>query len=335
LLKNKPLKELIANFSQHLEEALKTIHSTKIKSSDRAVHNVLITGLGGSGIGGSVVAELVGAHSPVPITVNKNYDIPAFVNEFTLVIACSYSGNTEETLSAVAQAQAKGAMFACISSGGKLKEIAEKKSYNLLSMEGGNPPRSMFAYSIAFLLRYMEAYGLSTYNVIEELKASIQLLNTSETETLKEAEAFAENIKNTIPQVLANNGSLAVAARFRQQLNENSKMLSWEAEVPEMNHNELVGWEGGDNRFSAVFIRNSHDNPRNQKRMDIIKGIIGEKTEHVYEMWSKGESKIQKALYLVHFGDWVTYYLSEINQVDIMDIKSIDLLKAELSKIPL
>ncbi len=329
------MKDLIANFSQHLETAIDAIKKTEIKGSERAVQNVLIMGLGGSGIGGSVMAELVADQSPVPILVNKNYDIPAFVNESTLVIACSYSGNTEETLSAVAQAQKKGAMFACISAGGKLKEIAETKGYNVLSMEGGNPPRSMFAYAFAYLLRYMEVYGLAQYKVIDELEASIQLLNKQEEDTLQKAEALAHQIKNTIPQIIANNGSLAVAARFRQQLNENAKMLCWEAEVPEMNHNELVGWEGGDNRFSTIFIRNHTDNTRNQKRMDIIKGIIGEKTEHVYEMWSKGDSAVQRALYLVHFGDWVSYYLSEINQVDIMDIKSIDLLKAELSKIPL
>jgi len=329
------MKDLIANFSQHLKTAIQSIKDTDIKTSDRAVHNVLIMGLGGSGIGGSVMAELVADQSPVPILVNKNYDIPAFVNKFTLVIACSYSGNTEETLSAVAQAQAKGAMFACISAGGQLKEIAQANGYNILSMEGGNPPRSMFAYAFAYLLRYMEAYGLSNYNAIAELEASIKLLNEKEEETLQKAEVLAHKIKNTIPQIIANKGSLAVAARFRQQLNENAKMLCWEAEVPEMNHNELVGWEGGDSRFSTVFIRNTTDNPRNQKRMEIIQGIIGEKTEHVYEMWSQGDSAVQRALYLVHLGDWVSYYLSEINQVDIMDIKSIDLLKSELSKIPL
>lgn len=329
------MKDLIANFSQHLETAIQTIKNTEFKPSERAIHNVLIMGLGGSGIGGSVMAELVADQSPVPILVNKNYDIPAFVNEATLVIACSYSGNTEETLSAVAQAQKKGAMFACISAGGHLKEIAQTNGYNLLSMEGGNPPRSMFAYAFVYLLRYMEAYGLSNYDAIAELEASIKLLNDQEAETLQKAEELANQIKNTIPQIIANSGSLSVAARFRQQLNENAKMLSWEAEVPEMNHNELVGWEGGDSRFSTVFIHNTTDNLRNQKRMEIIKGIIGEKTEHVYEMWSQGDSAIQRSLYLIHFGDWVSYYLSEINQVDIMDIKSIDLLKAELSKIPL
>ena len=122
---------------------------------------------------------------------------------------------------------------------------------------------------------------------------------------------------------------------MRQQLNENAKMLAWEAEVPEMNHNELVGWEGGSDQYACLFLRNEHDNARNQKRMDIIKGIISEKTQFVFEHWSKGGSKIERALYLVHFGDWVSYFLSEMNQVDIMDIKSIDLLKSELSKIPM
>ena len=329
------MKELIANFSQHLKDALQIIDNTPFKAPEKAVQNIVITGLGGSGIGGSVISELMAPEASVPIVVNKDYDMPAFVGPFTLVIACSYSGNTEETLSALAKAEAKGAMVACISSGGSLKAQAEEKGYNCFSMMGGNPPRSMFAYAFAFLLRYMQAYGMRQQDVKAELEASIALLDREEANILKEAEDLAHKLKDSIAQILVNAGNLGVAARFRQQLNENSKMLCWEAEVPEMNHNQLVGWEGGDHRFSAVFMRNESDNPRNQKRMDIIKGIIGGKTDKVFEIWSKGDSAVQRALYLVHLGDWISFFLSELNQVDIMDIKSIDLLKAELSKIPL
>jgi len=329
------LKTLIANFSQHLRDALQTVENFNFKATDRAIHNVMITGLGGSGIGGSTVSDLVSEEAIVPIQVVKNYDIPGFVNRHTLVIACSYSGNTEETLNALAQAEAKGAIIACISSGGKLKEIAEAKGYNCLSMQGGNAPRSMFAYPFSFLLYYLRAYGVIAGKPLDSIASGIELLDREEESILNDAHALAEGLKGKTTQILVNSGSLGIAARMRQQLNENSKMLAWEAEVPEMNHNQLVGWEGGSDLYACLFLRNKHDNRRNQKRMDIIKEIIASKTSSVFEHWSKGEDAIERALYLIHFGDWVSYYLAEMNQVDIMDIKSIDLLKSELSKIPM
>lgn len=328
------MKELIAKFSQHIRNALQTINSTELKPAQRNIHNVLITGLGGSGIGGSIVAELAAATATVPIIVNKDYHVPAFVNEGTLLIACSYSGNTEETLSAVRQALKSGAQVACISSGGELKKMAEEHGWNCLSMEGGNPPRSMFGYSFSFLLRYLQHYGIIKTDVLVELEASVKLLDAEQENIMLQADNLAKKLQNTIPHILAVGGYHGVAVRWRQQLNENSKMLCWAAEIPEMNHNELVGWEGGDNRFSALFLRNENDYERNQKRIEIIKGIIAGKTDHLYEVWSKGSSNIQRALYLIHLGDWASYYLSELNQVDIMDIKSIDLLKSELSKLP-
>lgn len=329
------MKELIANFTQHLRDALSIAQSFDFKASDRAIHNVMITGLGGSGIGGSAISDLVASEAIVPITVVKNYDIPAFVNKHTLVIACSYSGNTEETLSALAKAEAKGAMVACISSGGKLKSIADEKGYNCLSMQGGNAPRSMFAYPFTFLLYYMRAFGIIPGAPLDQVASGADLLDAEESATIEASEKLAKGLQNTTVQILVNSGNLGIAARMRQQLNENSKMLAWEAEVPEMNHNELVGWEGGHDAYACLFLRNEHDNRRNQKRMDIIKDIIGSKTANVFEVWSKGSNPIERALYLVHFGDWVSYFLSELNQVDIDDIKSIDLLKSELSKIPM
>lgn len=329
------MKDLIASFSAHLQDALLTLQSFQFKAPDRAIQNVMITGLGGSGIGGSTILDLTNSEAKVPVTVNKNYDIPAFVGRHTLVIACSYSGNTEETLQAVAKAEAQGAMIACISSGGQLKAKAEEKGYNCLSMIGGNAPRSMFAYPFTFLLYYLRAFGVIESDPQSAISGAIDLLNAEEDAIRQDSEVLAQKLQNTTVQILANAGFIGVAARIRQQLNENAKMLAWEAEVPEMNHNELVGWEGGTDQYSCLFLRNDSDNPRNLKRMDIIREIIGEKTPHVFELQSKGANNIERALYLIHYGDWLSYYLSELNQVDIMDIKSIDLLKSELSKIPL
>ncbi len=330
-----PLKQLIENFPVHLSEALENIQKSNLKSPTHSISNVLITGLGGSGIGGTIVAELAAPLANVPIVVNKNYLIPAFVNENTLVIACSYSGNTEETLMATRQAMASGAQIACITSGGELKAIADEKGWNYLSMTGGNPPRSMFGYSFTYLLHFLEFYGLANLDTFSSVTEAIELIRSERDNMLSETRTLAEKLENTIPVIYSVSGGLGIASRWRQQLNENAKMLSWEAEIPEMNHNELVGWEGGDEKFFPIYLRNKSDFDRNQRRIGIIKEIIGGKTPHQEDVWSKGNSSVTNALYLIHYGDWVSYFLSEINQVDIMDIKSIDRLKSELSKVPL
>ncbi|MGB0178038.1 MAG: bifunctional phosphoglucose/phosphomannose isomerase, partial [Owenweeksia sp.] len=283
----------------------------------------------------TIIAELASGASAVPVVVNKDYNIPAFVNENTLVIACSYSGNTEETLWATREALSRKAMVACITSGGELQSIAQKDKLNTLSMQGGNPPRSMFAYSFSYLAYILEFYGIANFNVARDLPATVELLNSEEQNCRKLAEDLANKLKDTVPVLYAVSGQTGIASRWRQQLNENAKMLCWEAEIPEMNHNELVGWEGGSDTFAAVFLRNTSDFDRNQKRIEIIKDIIGQKTNTLTEIWSKGDTALQRTFYLVHLGDWVSYYLSELNQVDIIDIRSIDRLKSELSKVPL
>tara|TARA_R110002072_G_scaffold166964_6_gene320357 strand:- start:4091 stop:5080 length:990 start_codon:yes stop_codon:yes gene_type:complete len=329
------MKELIANFSNHLRESLEIIASTNLKSGDEPIENVIISGLGGSGIGGTIVAEILRPICKVPVFVNKDYSIPSFTNSKTLFIACSYSGNTEETLMATKSAQSKGAQIACISSGGELLKIAQDNDYNVLSMKGGFAPRSMFAYSFSFLCRYFEFYGLADLEVNKNLNQAITILDQSESETLVKAEKLAEALFSKTAILYAVSGHLGIASRWRQQLNENAKMLAWEAEIPEMNHNELVGWEGGNSDFVPVFLRNKNDFNRNQKRIEIIQNIISQKSPEIHEIWSLGESDIERSLYLIHFGDWTSYFLSELNKVDIMDIKSIDLLKSELAKLPL
>ncbi len=328
------MKNLISNFPNHISEAVTNIKAAHFKASSINIHNVIITGLGGSGIGGTIVSELAAPNATVPIVVNKDYMLPGFVNEHTLVIACSYSGNTEETLSAVKSAMNKNAQIACISSGGELLEIAKANGFNVITMTGGNPPRSMFAYSFSYLCFILDFYGIAKFDVIANLEAASKLL-VDDNEAIKaEALEIANKLKGKTTILYAVSGGLGVASRWRQQLNENAKMLAWEAEIPEMNHNELVGWEGGTSQFAPVYLRHSTDFSRNQKRIEINQQIISEKTDTLLEVWSKGNSAIERALYLVYLGDWASYYLSEINAVDIMDIKSIDLLKSELSKIP-
>lgn len=328
------MKNLIQSFPTHLQEALQIIERTTLQAPDKPIKQVVITGLGGSGIGGSIVADLAEAAATVPVWVNKGYQLPGFVNENTLLIACSYSGNTEETLQAFEEAVRRKALIACITSGGTLAQRIKELNLNSLQMEGGNPPRSMLGFSLTFLCHLLEFYKIVDLKAHATIKESMALLQKNQEEIMHQGEELARKLAGKICALYAADGLGGVAARCRQQWNENSKMLAWDGVVPEMNHNELVGWEGGSAHYAALFLRSEYEYSRNAKRIEINKQIIASKTIHCHEIWGKGGSILAQALYLIHYGDWISYYLSEINQVDILDISSIDFLKSELSKIP-
>ena len=129
------------------------------------------------------------------------------------------------------------------------------------------------------------------------------------------------------------NGFEGVGIRFRQQINENSKMLCWHHVIPEMNHNELLGWRVNTDKLGVVFLRNKCDYNRNQIRMEINKEVLAKQTDNIYEVWSNGESKIENSLYHIHLGDWVSWYLSEMNNVDAVEIDVINFLKGSLAKL--
>ncbi|MAX81909.1 MAG: bifunctional phosphoglucose/phosphomannose isomerase [Crocinitomicaceae bacterium] len=324
------MKSLIQAFPQQLSEALSIGKGAELRPAKNEIRNVLITGLGGSGIGGSIVAELLSEYCPVPVTVNKNYEIPGFVDSSTLVIVSSYSGNTEETLAALATAEEEGAEIAIITSGGTALAKAQEKGYNHIVVPGGNPPRSMLAYSLVQQFVLFSHYQLTNIPFVDQVEKFIADLDQEAmvSETLE----LAKELQNTLPIIYSVDGNEGVAVRFRQQLNENSKMLCWHAVVPEMNHNELVGWKAGKEDMSVVYFRNTTDFDRNQKRIEINKEIIANYTNRIHEVWSKGESKLERALYHIHFGDWVSLHLSDLNEVDVMEIEVIDHLKSELSK---
>lgn len=326
------MRTLIENFSKQLSEALSIGENATLKATDKTIQNILITGLGGSGIGGSIVSEIIAKSSPVPVTVNKTYHIPAFVNEHTLVIVSSYSGNTEETLFAMELALEKGAEVAIITSGGKAAEIADEKELNKIIVPGGNPPRSMLAYSFVQQFYLLNHYGLVDDSFKADIQNAIELIDEKEEAIVSDSLVLAENLEGQTPIIYCVDGYEGVAIRWRQQLNENSKMLCWHQVVPEMNHNELVGWKSGNEGHSVIFLRNDDDFDRNQKRVEINQEIIKKQTPYLYEVWSLGKSQIEKTLYLIHYGDWVSLHLSDINKVDVMEIEVINHLKAELSK---
>lgn len=323
---------LIQDFPGHIVQAI-SIFKQSETSKLNEINNVVITGLGGSGIGGAIAAEIVSKECSVPIVTNNLYHLPAFVNERTLVIACSYSGNTEETLMCFGQAQEMGAQISVITSGGILLDKAKSSGLDHIVIPGGNPPRSMLGYSLSILLLMLDAYGIVSIHAEQKLANAAKLLENEQDSIKLNAKELASKTKNNIPVTYACAGFFGVATRWRQQFNENAKLPGWDAAVPEMNHNELVGWTGGSDAFVVYFLRSTEDFWRNQKRVEIVSEIIRKKVPQVYEIWTQGVSLVEQVFYLIHLGDWISYYLSEERGVDIVDIKDINYLKSELSKI--
>lgn len=325
------MKNLISNFTQHLTEALTIGQAAKLNVTDKKIDRVLISGLGGSGIGGTIVSQLTEQESKVPINVNKDYSIPAYVGDTTLVIISSYSGNTEETLSAMKQACDRNAEIICITSGGEVLKMADEHNLNRIIIPGGMPPRACLGYSFTQLFFALNHYGIIGNGFIEQIKKGITLLQEEEANIHQATKELAKAIHNTTPIIYSAANFEGVGIRLRQQLNENAKQLCWHQVFPEMNHNELVGWKSGSDQFSVIVFRNSSDYERTQTRFETCKNIFARYTSNVTEVYSKGDSEIERTLYLIHFGDWLSWYLSELNDVDAMEIEVINFLKAELA----
>ncbi len=327
------MNNYIENFTDHLKEALEIGKKSHLKGVKNPISNILICGLGGSGIGGTIVKDLLSKKISIPISSTKGYDVPAFVNASTLVIACSYSGNTEETLIALDKCLEKKAEVSIITSGGKLHKVAQEKNLNHILIPGGHPPRAMFGYGFTEIFFMLKNYGIIDSEFINDFEKSISLLKKENANIIKKAELLAKKMFKTTPIIYVAEGFEGVAIRLRQQINENSKMLCWHHVVPEMNHNELLGWRTNVDNLSVLYLRNENDFYRNNKRIEINKSVIKTYTDNVFETWSVGDSDLQNTLYHINLGDWISWFLSDLNKVDAIEIDVINLLKEELSKI--
>lgn len=327
------MEHLINNFPQQLAEAIDIGRKNRINFGGKIFSSVVVSGLGGSGIGGTIAAEVVSDEASAPILVTKDYFLPAFVNENTLVIISSYSGNTEETLSAMQQAINKKATIACITSGGKVVEIAQKNNLPYILIPGGMPPRSCLGYSLTQLFFVLNAAGIISDSFEKQLENAVALLETEKVSIKKIAAEVTEKLYDKTPVIYSAAGYEGVATRFRQQVNENSKMLCWHHVIPEMNHNELVGWVDKNENIGVVIFRNSTDFSRTQSRIENNKQVIAGCTTTIIELFSKGESKLEKSIYLIHLGDWISLYMAQKRGVDATEVNVIDRLKGALSKI--
>lgn len=326
------MEQLIHDFPQNLLDGIQIAKNQQFSALNREVRNVVICGMGGSGIGGKIVSQWVEKDLNVPVTLCQDYDIPSFVGPHTLVIASSYSGNTEETLSSVYQAEARDCMIVGISSGGTLAKYCEEKGYNCTIVPGGNPPRTALAFSLVQLTNTFEKLGLLAGGHMDLIQKGHDLILSKMDEIKKQAMLLAKEIGEKVPVFYADAKYEGVAVRAKQQFNENSKKLCWHQVIPEMNHNELVGWGGGSAKYAPVFFLTEDTNRRNARRTEISIERTKDKSGNAILVNAVGGSNIERSLYLIHIIDWASYYHADIHNVDSIEIDIIDYLKDELGK---
>jgi len=327
---NTYMKGLIEAFPESLTAALDIAKQSPLKRRYPEFNNVVICGMGGSGIGGKLVGSWIIDELAIPVNFCQNYTLPHYVNENTLIIASSYSGNTEETLFAVTAGHQKGASIIGICSGGKLESFCKQWDYDCIIVPGGNPPRTALSFSIVQLTHVFCQLNLIDSIKLKEFSVAKDLIVTHIDEIHTVAKQLADFINGKELIIYCETKDEEIAVRARQQFNENCKVLCNHHTIPEMNHNELVGWYGGSDRYAVLFL-DTHDwHTQNKKRLAFSIKTIKAKTNHVLTLSAKGDTVLVRALYLIHIIDLASLYLAEKNQIDSTYIAVIDDLKTSL-----
>jgi glucose/mannose-6-phosphate isomerase len=325
------MKKLIEQFPQNISDALEIASLKPINKSSTFINNVVICGMGGSGFGGKLISDWLINHIEIPVILCSDYDIPKFVNANTLFIASSYSGNTEETISAVNKAKNKNAFIIGVTSGGKLKSFCEEFEYQCILIPGGKPPRTQLGYSMVQLVHILSALNLIEPTFLNNIQ-DIPLFLEEEIEAIQNtARELAIFIHRKDLRIYSTTNDEALCIRARQQFNENAKILCSHHVIPEMNHNELVGWAGAHEKIAVLLIVADELSTQNAKRFAFFEEVISSKTKHLFQLNSKGSNIVEKSIYAIHVIDWASYYLSEMNDVDATEIEVINKLKHSLS----
>lgn len=328
------MRSLIQAFPDQMRKAWEIAQNSPIDLGHWSPGSVLILGMGGSGISGAIASNMLSGSSPVPVVANNDYRVPAWTGENTLVVACSYSGNTEETLAALDVASAKSARVVAITSGGQLGALCETHGWPTVRIPGGEPPRSQFGFAFTSVMHVLHAAGLVSEQWYTAFGEVADHLTANQANCMERAEALADLVEGQNILLYSDTAQEGLAIRWRQQLNENAKLLCSHHVFPEMNHNELVGWESGDEGHVALIIQSPEDHPRTRIRMDVCSEIFQQQGADVVVIEGDGPDEILRFFDLVHVGDWLSLVLAERAGIDPVDIKNIDRLKNALAQIP-
>lgn len=331
----------IVNFHQQLIDGIEIGRDAEIGGLEHVeFNNIVLAGMGGSAITGNLLKSILLDELKIPFEIHRNYELPKYVDKHSLIICSSYSGSTEETLSAFDAALKRGCNVLCISTGGKLADIAKKNNIPLIKIPSGLMPREALGYSFAPLLTVLGRIGLAK-DYTSELKKCAEQLGKWNDQYLFESENnpaldTAKKLAGKIIIIYSGPDRFdSVALRFKGQVCENAKQLVFCNVFPEFNHNELVGWElspSYTDKFVVVILRDKDDQRQIARRMDAVKEILDGKDVEVIELFSKGDSGLERIFSLIQFADFVSYYMALINKVDPSPVNLIDYLKQRLAK---
>lgn len=294
-----------------------------------------------AGMGGSALAALLARSWPnpkIPFEICRQYNIPGYVSEKTLFIAASYSGNTEETLSALAEAKQKDAKIVVIAGGGKLQEEAQENSYPVLTLPKAEQPRYAVLYNLKALVMVLEAAGLTEdktselSNALEFLKSSVSAWIPTVPTDQNPAKKLAVELAGKSPVVYAGPLLAPAAYKWKISFNENAKNVAWWNELPEFDHNELTGWSSHpvQKPYGVVELRSSLEHVRVQRRFEVGERLLSGRRPAPHIVQAQGANLLEQLLWTVALGDFVTIYLGLLNNQNPAPVELVEKFKHEL-----
>ena len=297
-------------------------------------NKILIIGMGGSAIGGDFAKKIIEKQSSIPIFILRDYQIPNWVDKKTFIIASSYSGNTEETLSAYRECLSRGCRSIVISTGGELTKIANDNNIGVVSLPPGYQPRAAIGYSLSILLLLFTELGLCEKDIIDDLKSTID--DCLGKNSIEDAKSLAKKLYNKFPVIYSGTGYMEIlSVRLKGQLAENAKILSYQSAFPEHNHNEIEGWNNLEDfisNFLVIWIIDDFDSKHIKKRMRIVQDMINKHTKYQHELHLKGNSIIERVFFMIHMIDWVSFYLAILYKTNPSPVNNIKNLKILMNK---
>ena len=328
----------ILGMPDQLRDALWRVESANLEPHD-APGGLIVAGMGGSAIGGVLARAALGDRASRAIVIARGYGLPPWTTPDTTVLCSSYSGNTEETLAVYEAAGALGARRIVATTGGKLAEAARAEGVSVIPLPGGFQPRAAVAYSLVVSLEVAWLCGAG-----ERLHSEIDVA-AAHLEQIVEmwgpgapgdclSKELARGLLGTIPQIAGSGLTSPIAYRWKTQINENAKMPAFAHELPELDHNEIVGWQGASQlgRFSAVFLDDSDLHPRIRQRIELTRGLIEAEAAGTYRVESVGQNRTERLISLVLLGDLVSLYLAVLRDIDPTPVVVIERLKSALAR---
>ena len=314
----------------HLRDALWRVSSAKLEPMES--DGLLVCGMGGSAIGGDLAAAALGTRLIRPLDVIRGYGVPSWTSPDRVIFCSSYSGNTEETLACYDAAEAVGARRIVATTGGAIGEAARRDGVPVIGMPAGLQPRAAVGYTFAIAAEVAALVGAGDA-IRTEIDSSAAHLETAKDSLLELAASLAERIHGSVPLLYGCGLTVPIAYRWKCQINENAKLPAFSHQLPEMNHNEIVGWGRAERgAYSAVLIEDDDQHPRERRRMELTAELVEPNARDVIRVTTVGESRTERLLWSVMLGDLLSLELAARAGADPTPVAVIEDLKDRLGR---